>query len=89
MRKFFIFLIFVGLIGCNSLRLGSLLNINQLNDRQIVEIKEVTIIDQKGVKFLKDDFQKGSYNSISVVLTKHRVTNEDYRKIKQIIQKYK
>lgn len=82
-------LTFLSFLSCAGLKMGKLLDIEKLNDQQITAIKEISISDFKGVKYLKDDFSKGSFKSLSVTSTKQKVTNEDYRKVKQIIQKYR
>lgn len=74
-------------IGCKSI---NLIDINKLDEKKWNELEKISIEDKNGFKFVKTTFKNGQYNTVITTQSVNvNISNEDKRKVEEIMQKYK
>lgn len=92
MKKFvFLSLAFL-LIACavnlKSERLLSVNNLLRMNSNQINGIKSISIEDNSGFKYLKNDVKTSVFKTVSISTTTQSIGAEDEEKIRKVILDY-
>lgn len=74
-------------ISCSSI---NVIDINQLDEKKWEELEKISFEDKDGFKVVKTSFKDGQYNTIITTQSSNvKISNEDKRKIEEIMQKYK
>ena len=79
----------IAAIGCGSSNgtLG-LFKVLTMNQNEFQEIKNISVEDEKGFKFIKTSLETNKFKTTSEATENQTVTENDKAKIKEILKKY-
>jgi len=64
--------------------------VSTLKIKQFEELKKISVKNNKGFKYISEHLGKKRFTSFAITkVTKHEISEEDKRKIREIINKYK
>ncbi len=63
--------------------------IGRLNEKQVEEIKKISIKDTNGFKYAQKYKNKGTFTNFVTTTSSQKITEEDEKKLQEIILKYK
>ena len=91
MKKIITILIATLLFGvsCTSTKNSiSLMQVLSMNQVEFNEIKKISIEDEIGFKYIKHKLEQNKFSSITTTNENQIITNEEYKKIKAVLNKY-
>lgn len=89
MRILLIFIFIFTVFSCNVNKNIGLMKIIKMNEIQFQKLSEISVDNESGFKFIKTTLEKNRFSSISTTNQTQIVTDDDYKKIKSILKKYK
>jgi len=76
-------------LGCNVIKTLNLIDTEKLNEVQFKKLREISIEDEKWFKFIKTILKEKHFNSVTTTTEKQTISDEEHKRVKEIIKKYK
>lgn len=79
----------IAIIGCGSTNSTiGLYRILTMNQEEFTAIKNISVEDEKGFKFIKSTLEANKFDATSSTTESQTITEDDKAKIKEILEKY-